>query len=59
MFRYRGLGEDFANVHFHSLLDRGLPLSNGTRADQGGIDINGDGRFDFSPHTTGVVDADI
>ncbi len=58
MFRYRGLGEDFANVHFHSLLDRGLPLSNGTRANQGGIDINGDGRFDFSPHTTGVVDAE-
>ena len=58
MFRYRGLGEDFANVHFHSLLDRGLPLSNGTRANQGGIDINGDGRYDFSPHTTGVVDAE-
>ena len=58
MFRYRGLGEDFANVHFHSLLDRGLPISNGTRLNQGGIDINGDGRFSFSPHTTGVVDAE-
>jgi LPS-assembly protein len=58
LFRYRGLGEDFANVHFHSLLDRGLPLSNGTRANQGGVDINADGRFDFSPHTTGVVDAE-
>ena len=55
-FRYRGLGEDFATIHFHSLLDRGLPLSNGTRANQGGIDVSGDGRYDFSPHTTGVVD---
>jgi LPS-assembly protein len=58
MFRYRGLGEDFANVHFHSLLDRGLPLSNGTRANQGGIDLSGDGRYDFTPHTTGVIDAE-
>jgi LPS-assembly protein len=58
MFRYKGLGEDFANVRFHSLLDRGLPLSNGTRENQGGIDVSGDGRYDFSTHTTGVVDAE-
>jgi len=58
MFRYRGAGEDFANIHFHSLLDRGLPLSNGTRENQGGIDVSGDGRYDFSTHTTGVVDGD-
>ena len=58
MFRYRGLGADFANVHFHSLLDRGLPLSDGTRVNQGGIDIAGDGRYDFSPHTTGAIDAE-
>jgi LPS-assembly protein len=56
LFRYRGAGEDFGTVHFHSLLDRGLPLGNGTSANQGGIDVSGDGRFDFSPHTTGVVD---
>lgn len=58
MFRYRGAGEDFANIHFHSLLDRGLPLSNGTRENQGGIDVSGDGRYDFSTHTTGVVDGE-
>jgi LPS-assembly protein len=58
IFRYRGLGEDFATVHFHSLLDRGLPLSDGTRLNQGGVDLAGDGRYDFSQHTTGVVDAE-
>ena len=35
-----------------------MPLSNGTRPNQGGIDISGDGRFDFSPQTTGVIDAE-
>ena len=57
-FRYRGPGEDFGTIHFHSLLDRGLPEPNGTRANQGGVDVSGDGRYDFSPHTTGVVDAE-
>lgn len=58
LFRYRGRGLDFGNVRFNSLLDRGLPLSNGTRLNQGGVDIAADGRFDFTPHTTGVVDAE-
>ncbi len=58
MFRYRGLGQNFANIHFHSLLDRGLALPNGTRVNQGGIDVVGDGRYDFTPHTTGVANAE-
>jgi LPS-assembly protein len=59
MFRYRGVGEDFANVHLYSLLDEGVWEKNGTRGpNQGGIDVSGDGRYDFSPHTTGVVDAE-
>jgi LPS-assembly protein len=32
---------------------------NGQRGqNQGGVDLSGDGRYDFSPHTTGVVDAE-
>ncbi|HEX4311364.1 MAG TPA: LPS assembly protein LptD [Acidobacteriaceae bacterium] len=56
VFRYRGLGEDFATIRFHSLLDHGMLEPNGTRINQGGVDIAADGRFDFSPHTTGVAD---
>ena len=59
IFRYRGLGENFANVHFHSLLDHGLLEPDGTRVNQGGVDLAGDGRYDFSPHTTGIVDAEF
>jgi LPS-assembly protein len=58
MFRYRGMGEDFANIHFHSLLDRGLANPPGPPINQGGVDIAGDGRYDFSPHTTGVIDSE-
>ena len=58
VFRYRGRGLDFGTIHFHSLLDRGLPIGNGQRINQGGIDLAGNGRFDFSPQTTGVVDAE-
>lgn len=58
MFRYRGLGENFANVRFHSLLDHGLLEPNGTRVNQGGVDVMGDGRYDFTPKTRGVIDAE-
>jgi len=58
LFRYRGMGQDFGTVHFHSLLDRGLTDGNGQRLNQGGVDLSGDGRYDFSPHTTGVIDAE-
>ncbi|MFZ0630655.1 MAG: LPS assembly protein LptD [Acidobacteriaceae bacterium] len=59
LFRYRGLERNFANVRFHSLLDEGVLLPNGQRgANQGGVDVAADGRYDFTPHTTGVVDAE-
>jgi len=58
-FRYRGLGENFANMRFHSLLDRGLVESNVTppvTVNQGGVDILLDGRYDFTPETRVVAD---
>lgn len=58
LFRYRGLGENFATVRFHSLLDHGYLEPDGTRLNQGGVDLAGDGRYDFTQHTTGVVDAE-
>jgi LPS-assembly protein len=58
IFRYRGSGEDFGTIHFHSLLDRGLANPGGAPINQGGVDVSGDGRYDFSPHTTGVIDAE-
>lgn len=59
LFRYRGPGRDFATLRFHSLLDRGYPEPNGTRVNQGGIDIAADGRKDLSPQTTAVIDAEF
>jgi LPS-assembly protein len=59
LFRYRGLGQDFAKVQFHSLLDEGVPEPDGTRgANQGGVDITALGRHDFDSDTTGVIDAE-
>lgn len=59
LFRYRGRGLNFGNIRFNSLLDEGVWEPNGTRgANQGGIDVAADGRFDFTPNTTGVVDAE-
>jgi len=58
MFRYRGAGENFTTIHFHSLLDRGLQDPPNPPINQGGIDIAGDGRYDFSPNTTGVFDTE-
>src|SRR5579884_1762076 len=55
LFRYRGFGEDFFNVRFHSLLDRGLPPNH---IDQGGVDLMIDGRRDWGSHTRGIVDAE-
>jgi LPS-assembly protein len=55
LFRYRGFGEDFFNVRYHALYDRGLQPGN---INQGGTDLIADGRRDWSPHTRGVVDAE-
>ncbi len=50
---------NFGNFHFQSLLDEGVLEPNGTRgANQGGVDIGADGRYDFTPHTTGVIGAE-
>ena len=59
IFRYRGPGADFGTFRVHSLLDEGVWQKNGQRGqNQGGVDVGGDGRYDFSPHTTGVIDAE-
>ncbi len=58
LFRYRGRGEDFVKFHFQSLLDHGLLEPNGTRLNQGGADVIADGRYDLSPDTRAVVDAE-
>lgn len=50
-FRFRGRGQNFATVKFHSLLDR-LPAAQ----NQGGVDFLVDGRYDFSPETRAVTD---
>ena len=55
MFRYRGFGEDFFNVRFHSLFDRGLQPDN---IDQGGTDLLVNGRHDWGQHTRAVADAE-
>ena len=54
-FRYRGFDENFFNVRFHSLFDRGLQPGN---IDQGGTDLLVDGRRDWNQHTRTVVDAE-
>jgi LPS-assembly protein len=59
MFRYKGLDQNFANVRFHSLLDRGChPPACATLTNQGGIDLNTDGRYDLGPNTSAVIDAE-
>ncbi|MBT9331748.1 LPS-assembly protein LptD [Paracidobacterium acidisoli] len=59
MFRYKGLGENFGNIRFHSLLDRGCaPPSCSKLTNQGGIDVNVDGRYDLGPHARAVIDGE-
>ncbi len=52
-FRYRGRGDNYAKVRFRSLLDRHSGKDN-----LGGVDFLADGRYDFSPHTRAVIDAE-
>jgi LPS-assembly protein len=49
-YRYRGLGNDFANVHYSGLLDRGY-FTGGNYVNQGGQDFTLIGRHDFTPET--------
>jgi LPS-assembly protein len=62
MFRYRGRGMNFGNIRFNSLLDHGmLEFPKGQppiRVNQGGVDVAADGRYDFTAHTRGIVDAE-
>lgn len=55
MVRYRGLGENFFNASFRSLLDRGLQPGN---INQGGVEIRADGRRVLSENTRAVADID-
>jgi LPS-assembly protein len=56
-FRYRGLDNDFAKAHYSGLLDRGI-TTNGIPLNQGGEDVTFSGRYDFSPTTRIVGDAE-
>ena len=48
-FRYRGLGDDFAQVHYTGLLDRQNGPLGTSSANQGGEDLAASGRGTFSP----------
>jgi LPS-assembly protein len=53
-FRYRGAGLNHAIVRWNALLDRGIEQTSGnttTLVDQGGVDINAEGRRDLNPET--------
>ena len=60
-FRYRGAGLNHANVRWNALLDRGVEVSipsptstqpaTATLLNQGGVDINAEGRKDFDAET--------
>ena len=50
-FRYRGLGDDFAQAHYTGLLDRQNGPLGTTSANQGGEDLSASGRHTFSPET--------
>lgn len=52
-FRYRGVGDNYGQVRFRSLLDRHSGADN-----LGGVDFLADGRYDFSKYTRAVVDAE-
>jgi len=57
MFRYRGLGNDFAKARYSGLLDRGITV-NGVYENQGGQDATFSGRHDFNAQTRVVGDAE-
>jgi LPS-assembly protein len=56
-FRYRGRGDDFADIRFTALFDRGILLGN-TRTNQGGQDIFINGRHGLGAHTRLVSNAE-
>ncbi len=56
-FRYRGRGDDFADIRFTALFDRGILLGN-TLTNQGGQDIFINGRHGLGAHTRLVSNAE-
>jgi LPS-assembly protein len=56
-FRYRGYGDDFADVRFTALFDRGT-IINGQLTNQGGQDVLLNFRLGFDPHTRLVSNAE-
>ena len=53
-FRYRGAGLNHATVRWNALLDRGVEQTIGTTTtllNQGGVDINAEGRMDLDAET--------
>ena len=58
-FRYRGHGDDFADMRFTALFDRGIVLGTPPKlTDQGGQDIFINGRHTLGPHTRLVSNAE-
>lgn len=58
-FRYKGEGDSFALVRLHSLLDIASPNDpRNPLPNDGGIDVVGAGRYDFSPQTRAAFDGE-
>jgi LPS-assembly protein len=60
-FRYRGSGQDFFNMHFSALQDRGYDATAGLASsyiNQGGEDVTAAFRRDFSDRVRAVGDAE-
>lgn len=57
-FRYRGLGDNFALVHYSGLLDRRSGAFGTSNANQGGEDVTGAARYDFDRSTRVVADVE-
>jgi LPS-assembly protein len=56
-FRFRGHGDDFADMRFTALFDRGA-IVNGVLTDQGGQDLLVNARLGLGPHTRLVSNAE-
>ena len=56
-FRYRGQGDDFADLRFTALFDRGIVLGS-TLTNQGGQDILLNGRYSIGDNTRVVANAE-
>ncbi len=58
-FRFRGRDDDFADLRFTALFDRGIALGSSTKlTNQGGQDVLLNGRYGFGDHTRLVANAE-